>query len=133
MLGVIGAAFGAGKVVAPKHRQYYEYQTTVTGKAKAARWRRSDVKRLQTYFIERRGEVKLKRDEQLDASPPDMPTCPAPTGRSSFPRRAARWQEKVDRHQPLSSLHRSGRRQAGSRPGEEGLRFQETSSFPRRL
>jgi hypothetical protein len=67
MLGQIGGAFGAGKVIAPTHRQYYEYQTTVTGKGKARKEETNVYEGFKTYFVERAGKVTLTRDEQVAA------------------------------------------------------------------
>jgi hypothetical protein len=67
MLGEIGGAFGAGKVVAPKHRQYYEYETKVTGKGKSRTETTETYQGFKTYFVERPGTANLDRDDQVAA------------------------------------------------------------------
>jgi hypothetical protein len=67
MLAEIGGVFGAGRVIAPKHRQYFEYQTTVTGKGRSRKQTTETYQGFKTYFIERPGKVTLKREEQIDA------------------------------------------------------------------
>lgn len=102
MLTTIGAAFGAGKVVAPKHRQYYEYQTTITGKGKSRKVEEETYEGFKTYFIERRGEVKLKRDDQIDAFAAKYAHLARADWEKLIPKKGSKVTEKVDRRKPLS-------------------------------
>jgi hypothetical protein len=100
MLGVIGAAFGAGRVIAPKHRQYYGYQTTAPGKGRKAE--ETTYEGFKTYFIERLGEASLTRDEQLDAFAVKYANLARADWETLVPKKGSKVARKVERREALS-------------------------------
>ena len=101
MLGEIGGAFGAGKVIAPKHRQYYEYETKVSGKGKSRKEETTTYQGFKTYFIERPGKVTLKRDEQVDAFAAKYSQLAKADWEKLIPKKGG-LKASVDTRQPLS-------------------------------
>ena len=95
MLGTIREAFGAGKVVAPKHRQYYSYQQKAIGRGRHRRVEETTYEGFKTYFIECPGRVKLKRDEQVAAFAAKYSHLPRSDWEKLIPAHRSKVTEKV--------------------------------------
>jgi hypothetical protein len=101
MLATIGRAFGAGKVVAPKHRQYYDYRSKITGKGKNRKVEKHSYEGFKTYFIERHGSVKLNRNEQIDAFVSKYSYLTRKDWVKLIPKRGRKTVRKVEKNQPF--------------------------------
>lgn len=102
MLATIGKAFGAGKVVAPTHRQYYGTTSTTTGKRGSRKTEKQSFEGFKTYFVEQPGSVTLDRNDQIKTFTSKYSHLTRSDWEKLIPKRGSRIKKKVEKRIPFS-------------------------------